>query len=261
MMANEPGAAPNSASPEGRSALRRFWRDARRSWVPISDDGARAYYNRDYALKNDAFAARKGWRDELNAALKEMKDAPEGDCLDFGCNTGRAIELLQCEVGAKAVVGVDINESALEICKKNWPYATFGLPKILNEQRFIGRFTRIVCSHVLGHVTDPAETLRLLARVAAPGARLAIITPNAWFARAMIAPNLWNRYQPDPTVLRYYTLGGLRSELSSNGWEVTAVWVHRGGRWFQRGAGERLFGERITAVCRSCELTEGTGES
>src|SRR5262245_29955391 len=107
--------------------------------------------------------------------------------LDFGCHQG-TLSAAYLEAGARSVVGVDIDASAVERGRALYPVVAF----------HVGSRTAIplpdasvdVCLSydVFEHVADPAAILRELRRVLVPGGTVLIGT---WGWRHPFAPHLW----------------------------------------------------------------------
>jgi SAM-dependent methyltransferase len=120
--------------------------------------------------------------------------------LDIGCGKGDYLDVgwvgadydLDSLHGSARVVQVDLAR---------------GLP--FHE----GSFEGILAKDVVEHVADPRGLLREAHRVAAPGARLVLVTPRA------IPRAVWADY----THVRGFTKGALKSVLVDSGWIVDRV--------------------------------------
>src|SRR4051794_25080660 len=99
----------------------------------------------------------------------------QGTLLDVGCGAGRYLDLMRA-LGWSRVVGVDISAEAIAKAR------SLGLEAYAGDLQEIGfpdnTFDAISASHTLEHVRDPLALLREIARVAKPGARVAIVVPN-----------------------------------------------------------------------------------
>ena len=92
--------------------------------------------------------------------------------LDVGCGTGRSIEIFRSLAPAGSWVGVDIEDSA-EVrarTRDDAEFHTFDGETLPFED---GRFDVVYCAQVLEHARRPEPLLADIARVLAPGGRLA----------------------------------------------------------------------------------------
>jgi 2-polyprenyl-3-methyl-5-hydroxy-6-metoxy-1,4-benzoquinol methylase len=92
-----------------------------------------------------------------------------------------------------------------------------------------GPFDTVLLYDSLEHMPDPAQLLRSLAAVAAPGARLHVSVPNArhWSLLRDLALRGTFGYEDsghrDSTHLRWFTRRDLRTALEDAGWRVESV--------------------------------------
>lgn len=91
--------------------------------------------------------------------------------LDVGCGVGNFIS-----IAPTRIEGVDIDEKAIQTCKKRGFKAMVGngyeLPYADNT------FDNINCSAVLEHVNKPYKLMNELRRVLKPGGKLVLLTPD-----------------------------------------------------------------------------------
>jgi SAM-dependent methyltransferase len=149
--------------------------------------------------------------DQLNLSLGDV-------AIDAGCGSGRALTAMRADVGPHgAVLGIDAT------------------PAMLREAARLGRQTISVCAvgdvgrlpvrdgcvagilaaGLLPHLPDPAGTLRELARVAQPGARLAVFHPIGRIALA--ARHKERGAQARDMNIDPHRIGPL---LADGGWEL-----------------------------------------
>src|SRR4051794_11364672 len=136
--------------------------------------------------------------------------------LDAGCGTGRALPVLRAAVGATGtVVGVDLTAEMLADARRR---GRSGLVRgdALHLPLRTGSCDAVLASGLVSHLADPVGGLRELARVARPGARLALFHP---IGRGALARR--HGRQLDPDDLR--SEPRIRRLLADAGWECTAV--------------------------------------
>jgi ubiquinone biosynthesis O-methyltransferase len=100
--------------------------------------------------------------------------------LDVACGPGYGSKLL-IEQHAREVIGVDVSEEAVTYAKEHYAHEriTYLRRDILAlSTDEIGTFDVIVCFETLEHVSDPEQTVDVLARLLAPDGVLVISVPN-----------------------------------------------------------------------------------
>lgn len=141
----------------------------------------RAAYDRWAA--SYALSGRNPITDAAERALRAVMPALAGQrVLDVGCGDGRWSRAAQAQ-GAALVVGVDFSAGMLATARHQSP----GLPLAAADMRALpfegAAFTVVLHALALGHVDDPDPALRAVARVLAPGGRLALVDLHPQFAR------------------------------------------------------------------------------
>ncbi len=140
--------------------------------------------------------------------------------LDVGCGDGTLARAIRAEWPAK-VSG--ITHSAEEAGRAR---AVLESVWVTDLNRFegegLGRFDCVVCSHVLEHLVDPWQLLRLLRRHLNPGGTLLVALPNLLFWRNRLAL-LAGRFR--------YTEGGLMDQTHCKffDWQTAAELVEQAG--------------------------------
>jgi len=99
-----------------------------------------------------------------------------GSLLEVGCGSGMYLALMKA-LGWKRVVGVDINQEALERARQVLDVEVHcgSLPAL---KLAAGSFDAVSLSHTLEHVGDPVALLTEVHRLLKPGGQLAIVVPN-----------------------------------------------------------------------------------
>lgn len=179
------------------------------------DHAEREYFGEGYLRKRDLFA---NWFHQHKARrrLRVIRRYKQGGrLLDVGC--GGAELLWEARNAGYDVVGVDVSSALTAHGRQRFgleihcgDLANFNPPE---------PFDVVVMSHVLEHVVEPLEMLRLVRRLLAPGGVLYLATPNVacWEARL----GGWAAYEP--YHLSYFSPSTLRDALARSGYEIADV--------------------------------------
>jgi SAM-dependent methyltransferase len=145
--------------------------------MTISDETYR-FYNTSAGYLQRLEGA--GWRPEYGAVLGSLKRyqlARGGAALDYGCGVGDLTAIL-ARTGYQAV-GADISLPFIQSAQARHPHLPFvalGAGPALPFAR--DQFSAITAVNTIEHVATPAQTLRELHRVLAPGGMLVMTFPN-----------------------------------------------------------------------------------
>ena len=151
--------------------------------------------SRDLAQTREFFTSRAaGWEDRhpdddvlFKWAVDQLKLSSGDVAIDAGCGSGRALPPMRAAVGSRgAVLGIDATPAMLFEASRLGRQA-IALCAIGDVGRLPvrdGCAAGILAAGLLPHLPDPAGTLRELARVAQPGARLAVFHPIGRLALA-----------------------------------------------------------------------------
>jgi SAM-dependent methyltransferase len=105
----------------------------------------------------------------LNAAKFAPFVGPSDHVLDYGAGTGDLLANLNCA----RKVGVEINEAAVSLCRKNHPEI-----EIANSLDLVGGpFNVVITHHCLEHLAEPFKALRAILRAVRPGGMLIACVP------------------------------------------------------------------------------------
>ena len=189
--------------------------------------GLREAYNAIYAR------AEFGERAAIyRKVLRWLQPEPGAAILDVGCGTGPFAEFAAGH--GHPVVGVDLADNALAKARAK------GLTKLALAQGERLPFADdswgwAVCLGNLEHFLDPLAGVRELARVLAPGGRVAIMLPNAYYSG-----DLWKVVRtgrgPDhhQAIDRFATCAEWRDLLEAGGLAVQGVYRWDKGKWWKR---------------------------
>ena len=150
----------------------------------MGQDIARAFRSVDGAVDPGALAgyldlaaADPFWREVKRATLEALVLGPGDRALDVGCGLGGDV-LAMAEVvgpGGRAV-GVDVSDRLLAEARSRVPPGT-PVDLVLGDAAALpfpdGTFAGVRTERTLQHVADPAAVLAEMARVTAPGGRVA----------------------------------------------------------------------------------------
>lgn len=122
-----------------------------------------------------SFVARKAKRMGLPFGWQELADIKPGELMDVGCGAGVTLALAR-QLGWSAH-GLEMDPAAVQVARDDGLDVQQGGFERLGE--FNAAFDALVCSHVIEHVFDPVEMIRLMYAALRPGGILLLATPNA----------------------------------------------------------------------------------
>jgi len=109
--------------------------------------------------------------------LDAARVGPGHRVLDVGCGTGVVARAARPRVGPTgAVTGVDVNDGMLAVARRADPEVLWRQGAAESLPFGDGSFDRVVCQFALMFLVDRAAALGEMARVLAPGGRVAIAT-------------------------------------------------------------------------------------
>lgn len=152
--------------------------------------------------------------DTLVDRLREL--TPGSKVLDYGCGTGEFLMYLRYRLGYKGlglfgydpVWGDHVDSPGISICKDGL------MPKQVDA---------VVCSHVLGHVSQPHFWLFLMLELLKPGGLLLLVVPSRAYGLVMTPVNVLSGYRSDPTLLHRWLPWELKSVVGRVGFAVQSV--------------------------------------
>jgi len=173
------------------------------------------------------FATRAaGWEERFpddepryEQAVREFAPPAGGRVLDVGCGTGRAIPFLRRVIGPEgSLVAVDVTPEMLAEAQRRGRDQVAHLLQADGEAPPFrdASFDAILAAGFLPHLPDPERGLAELARIARPGARLAIFHP---IGRATLAA----RHGGTPSDDEVIAPVRLRPLLAASGWHAESI--------------------------------------
>ncbi len=188
-------------------------------------DATDAAHAAELARTREFFAARAaGWDAKFPddgprfaAAIAELALRPGDSVLDAGCGTGRALPQLRAAVGPTGqVFGADLTSEMLAEAGSRHPgTAVLLLADCARLPLADAAFDAVLAAGLISHLPDPALALREFARVARPGARLALFYP---IGRAALAARHGRTLTPDDLRAEQ----NLRPLLAATGWHLVS---------------------------------------
>ena len=161
-----------------------------------SKAGARRWFDHRAQSYEGGFTSR--WRDPVQrASLQALELSPADRLLDVGCGTGAASRAA-AEIGA-SVVGVDLSPEmvkeaiALAGTRENLAFEMADVDHLPFRD---GGFTAVLCSNAFHHYPDPAGAVAEMARVLAPGGRLALGDATSDLLASRIADRFLRWFEP-----------------------------------------------------------------
>lgn len=155
--------------------------------------------------------------------------------LDFGCGYGALLRILAShDIQA---VGYEPSTQRRQV---NTADGDFTLLSDIDELERAGPFDLFVCTEVLEHVPEPREVLRLLRRLAAPGALLGLTVPQCDLQALTHSFSEMERHgRLSPVInpwehLNYFSSASLRRLLADEGFEI--IHDHGAGESFRQVA-------------------------
>jgi len=151
--------------------------------------------------------------------LVRMLPKIHGRILEVGCGAGATLEYLK-KMGAKYVVGVDINQEALNIAKDRNIDTVILLDAERENLPFKEKeFDYIILADVLEHLYDPWDFLKKICKHLKDDGYILMSIPNIRYYIIiwdLIVHNEWRYEQAgilDNTHLRFFTMKGIKRLL------------------------------------------------
>jgi 2-polyprenyl-3-methyl-5-hydroxy-6-metoxy-1,4-benzoquinol methylase len=164
------------------------------NWEVDDADPLQATLNRLYHYQRDT-TTKVLHRARLNLFARLLDELPSGGpALDVGCSAGAYSQLL-VDHGFRPVVGVDVDASAIESGRREFPQVEFLVaPAETLDER--DRYSLVLCTEVLEHAHDPNAIVDMIERALRPDGVAVFSLPNALslpYARAVAGARLRRR--------------------------------------------------------------------
>lgn len=179
-------------------------------------------FDRPYAQRADGFASTLRWKLEAVHAIVEIEklQVVKPRVMDWGCNTGRFIDLAEKKLIVPKVqwVAMDPNPSALQYLEDRISEevgerleTTIDLQSIADSS-----LDAVVCLHALPQMHDVKTELSNVRDKMKSGAKMIAMIHNPWYEWIRWPLNVWKGYRHDATVNRHWT----RNEFWRAMWEA-----------------------------------------
>lgn len=136
--------------------------------------------------------------------------------LDFGCSTGRFMELIRFKRGS--AIGVEIDACARADARALGFTVTETAP-------MEGQFDVTCAFQVLEHLNSPRELVEIMARLTKPEGRVLMAVPNA--SEVQQLGHDWLGFRIDLEHVNYFSVSTLTDMLRRSGLLVEHAWQHR----------------------------------
>lgn len=136
-------------------------------------------YDRAQLQRMLANEADMAFRRRAEAVFDFLAIRPGDRVLDLGCGRGFFLNLLRELAPAADVVGAEIDRPLLSVARSRLPNVRAVNASAYDLPFAAGTFDKILFTEVLEHIPDDLAAVREVARVLAPGAAVALTTPNA----------------------------------------------------------------------------------
>ena len=181
----------------------------------------------DYIKSDDSKFLKFQRNIDIKKALEFMQ--PDGIAMELGCEVGYMSSLISPHVKS-----LDIIEGSAsfikEAKKRNLKNVTFH-NMLFEEVSKENHYDYIFASHVIEHLIDPHETLKVMHKALKPGGRIFIFVPNATAASRQLAVKMGlyeSLYDMTPNDVRgghrrIYDINSISEEVKNAGFSLAAV--------------------------------------
>jgi 2-polyprenyl-3-methyl-5-hydroxy-6-metoxy-1,4-benzoquinol methylase len=171
------------------------------------------------------YALKSGPASSHHLIAQALAGQAQGRVLDVGCSGGRLSELLSAQ--GHRVTGVDSVE--VPGVRQRVHHFQQGDASELTAMFAEQTFDYVVAGDVLEHLADPRAVLKDMAALLEDGGQVLVSVPNFghWYPRLRVALGVFGydrRGILDETHLRFFTRSGLKSLMTSAGFDVLEEW-------------------------------------
>ena len=150
--------------------------------------------------------------------IKALAEKPDFKLLDIGCGSG--LFLKSCTDAGFRVSGIDVSENALKFARESFGLDVHNksIGDIAGEKKM---FDVITMWHVLEHILNPVEELKLIKGILNPGGLLLIEVPNFNSIKFRLSGYKWKGGNHPLYHRSFFTSKTLRDTLNKSGFANT----------------------------------------
>ena len=171
---------------------------------------------KNYSIKVKDWSSSKSLLIEKKFILKQINLFNKKKILDYGCNDCSFSRILKRNF---SYWGVDNNLELLNNKIKKYSNK-FKLLKSYKIPFKNNSFDCILINHVIGHIARTRSLLNNLHRVLSTKGIIIVVIPNKYYKFFYFFKNIFNNYQPDETIVRYYSLSNIINIFEKNKFKV-----------------------------------------
>ena len=203
---------------------------------PDADELARLYAT-DYGYStHDLIEPEKRRR---SAAILRWSGVGSGRVLDVGCMYGFLLDEA-AELGIDTH-GLELSPTASAIARDKGHRVFAGTVEDYAAANPDLRFDAVFAQHVLEHVPDPVEFLRIVRGLLVPGGKVVLCVPNFEARLRRLAPGAWGWYQV-PFHLLHFTSRSLRAAVEAAGLSISVERTNGGDTLFLAQSAAQFLG-------------------
>jgi SAM-dependent methyltransferase len=198
-----------------------------------------SYNDRGFIMKKLAQAVARRKLQQIEALMPSTSNV----LLDYGCGSGTWLALLK-EIGCPfRMIGTDVVASPLNDLRSLGIEAHHCDETTLLEHVPPGSIGVVHMFHVIEHLPNVANVLRVIREVLAPGGILIGQTPNVDSFGRRFWGDLWNQWHApqhlvlfsDQTIRRHAETAGFQTVKISSSISGATQWANSALRWWARG--------------------------
>lgn len=181
----------------------------------------------DYIKSDESPFLRYQRNVDIKKALEFME--PEGVAMELGCEVGYMSSLISPHVKSLDIIegSPSFIEEASKRKLKNVVFHNMLFEQVNKENHY----DYIFASHVIEHLTDPVDTLKIMYKALKPGGRIFIFVPNATAASRQLAVKMGlykSIYDMTPNDVRgghrrVYDQKSISDDVQNAGFNLAAV--------------------------------------
>jgi 2-polyprenyl-3-methyl-5-hydroxy-6-metoxy-1,4-benzoquinol methylase len=160
-------------------------------------------------------------RDRVGASIRWISKVQTGRLLDIGCGNGEFLAAMR-GLGWD-VLGLEPDPMAARTAREK---LGLSVEQATLEAHTLPRHTSdaVTMHHVIEHLPDPVQSLRLARELLRPGGRLIVVTPNAQSLARYLFRRHWMSWDP-PRHLSLFTPRTLQATATRAGLRMERMWT------------------------------------